>query len=77
MTKRVRRALPLTFAVFLAIGGSAFGGDNAGAVISLDKTEVSGVGAGGTCHLCKIIGIGELETGRLSLTGPSLGSRKS
>jgi len=48
MTKRVRRALPLTFAVFLAIGGSAFGGDNAGAVISLDKTEVSGVGAGGT-----------------------------
>jgi hypothetical protein len=48
MTKRVRWALPLTFAVFLAIGGSAFGGDNAGAVISLDKTAVSGVGAGGT-----------------------------
>ena len=48
MTKRVRRALPLTLAVFLAIGTSAFGGDNAGAVISLDKVDVSGIGAGQT-----------------------------
>ena len=47
MTKSVRRALPLTLVVFLAIGGAAFGGDNAGAVLSLDTQEVSGVGAGG------------------------------
>jgi hypothetical protein len=46
MTKRVRRALPLTLAVFLAIGGAAFGGDNAGAVVSLSTQEVTGVGAG-------------------------------
>ena len=46
MTKRVRRALPLTLAVFLAIGGAAFGGDNVGAVVSLSTQEVTGVGAG-------------------------------
>ena len=46
MTKRVSKALPLTLAFLLAVGGAAFGGDNAGVVISFDKSEVSGLGAG-------------------------------
>jgi hypothetical protein len=51
MTKRVRRAVPLTLAIFLAVSGTAFGGDNAGAIISLDKGEVSGVAASGQFDL--------------------------
>ena len=46
MTKRVSKALPLTLAFLLAVGGAAFAGDNAGVVISFDKSEVSGLGAG-------------------------------
>ena len=51
MTKRVRRTVPLTLAIFLAVSGTAFGGDNAGAIISLDKGEVSGVAASGQFDL--------------------------
>lgn len=45
MRNSVRKALPLTLAVLLAVSGAVFAGDNANAVLSLSQDTFSGVAA--------------------------------